>query len=66
MFVVLSIIHWGNYLHSNRWVLKTLYQFIWKLRLNGKIPWKMQITDTQGEINNLNNFKSIKGIEFVV
>lgn len=37
-----------------------------KLRLNLKISWKMKNTDMQGEINNLNNFKSTKGIEFVV
>ena len=36
------------------------------LRLNLKISWKMKNTDTQREINNLNNFKSTKGIEFVV
>lgn len=31
-----------------------------------KLSWKMKNTDTQGEINNLNNFKSTKGVEFIV
>lgn len=56
-----------TYIAIDKWKKKKTFMLITlKLRLNLKLSWKMKNTDTQWEINNLNNFKSTKGIEFIV
>ena len=65
MFAVLNI-EVLTYTAIDKWEKKTFMLINLKLRLNLKLSWKMKNTDTQWEINNLNNFKSTKVIEFIV
>ena len=64
MFAVLNI-EVITYTAIDKWKKNSMLINL-KLRLNFKLSWKMKNTDTQWEINNLNNFKSTKGIEFIV
>ena len=65
MFAVLNI-EVITYTAIDKWKKKNSMLINLKLRLNFKLSWKMKNTDTQWEINNLNNFKSTKVIEFIV